>query len=90
MPRLRNISGADMAVFYPPGTPNSMAVKSGEYLEIKGEPKELADAWQVGDGDDARLYPKALWQIEKGAKTKSAETKAEPKNGNSTQDTEVR
>lgn len=94
MSRLRNISPTDLAVFYPPGNPNSMSVKAGEYLEVKGEVTEIEDAYQVGEGDDTRLYAKALWQLEKSKSSKSSsDTKTETKptgNGNGNTDAEVR
>lgn len=64
MPKLRNVSGNDLAVFYPPGNSNSVRVPAGESLEVTGEVTHLPDAYQLGQGDDARLYPHALWALE--------------------------
>lgn len=44
----------------------SLFVNSGQVIEVPGDlaPEQPADAYQVGTGDDARLWPHAQWSLE--------------------------
>jgi hypothetical protein len=64
MPRFRNI-GAAAHVYKPAGDPDSLFVDAGQIVETPGElaPEQPADAYVVGEGDQARAWPKALWEL---------------------------
>lgn len=44
-------------------------VASGEVVDVNGDlTAELEDGYVVGDGDNARIWPKAQWELVKAAK----------------------
>lgn len=65
MPRLRNISPNEFSLFAPAGEADSMAVSPGDDIDVPGElaAEQPSDAYQIGEGDDARLWPHSLWQL---------------------------
>lgn len=67
---LKNVSGE--AIYL--GRPDGRRVEDGEVIHVEGALAKDSpdDAYLIGTGDDARLYPKALWSNSGGSK------KAEP------------
>lgn len=58
--RFKNISGEDLRV----GRADGPLVKAGEVTTVDGDVAvELDDAWVIGEGDDARAWPKATWEL---------------------------
>ena len=80
MARLRNITPHDLAVYYPPGHANAVNVPAGEVLEIAGDVTESDDAYTAGEGDSARAYPKAVWALERDARTVTGGSEPQKKN----------
>lgn len=74
MARLKNITGADLAAYKPAEEPGSVLVPAGQMLEVRGNVVEQEDAYLVGTGADARLFPKAVWQLVKEAERPSSRT----------------
>jgi hypothetical protein len=63
MPRFRNL-GAAAHVYRQAGHPESLFVDAGQIVDAPGQvSEEKADAYVVGVGDDARAWPKALWEL---------------------------
>jgi hypothetical protein len=64
MPRFRLRSDAAVDLFFPAGHTDSLHVAPGDVVDVPGElaPEQPDDAFLVGEGDDARLWPKALWE----------------------------
>lgn len=54
--------------------PDSLLVESGQVIEVPGDlaPEQPADAYQVGTGDDARLWPHAQWSLVEDKPVKAA------------------
>jgi hypothetical protein len=51
-------------VFAPPGDYDAFPVNVGEEIEVPGDvSQETEDAYIVGEGDEARAWPKALWAL---------------------------
>ena len=68
MARLNNVSGNPVDLYASAGEANSYRVGAGEIVEVPGEcadPEQLPDAYSIGDGDDARLWPKSAWELTK-------------------------
>lgn len=66
MARLKNTSGGAVTLFGPPGTPDAMRVEADQIIEVPGNVSiDEADHVVIGDGDDARAWPKATWQVTK-------------------------
>lgn len=66
MARLKNTSGGAVTLFGPPGTPDAMRVEADQIIEVPGNVSVDADGYVViGDGDNARAWPKATWQVTK-------------------------
>jgi hypothetical protein len=79
MARLRNDSGRDLVLFGPVGHPDAFHVAEGAIVEIPGdavlgkglegdpdveEPNGIpTDAFQIGTGDDARIFSTEMWSI---------------------------
>jgi hypothetical protein len=65
MLRLRNASPNELDVFAPAGEADSLHVQPGQEITVNGDlaADQPADAYQVGEGDDARLWPHSLWQL---------------------------
>ena len=60
MARLKNISGVDVHV----GRADGPLVAAGDVTQVDGEvTEELADAYIVGEGDEARAWPKSTWEL---------------------------
>lgn len=60
MAKFKNISGEQLHL----GRPDGRAIDAGEVIDAGGEvDDELDDAWIVGEGDDARAWPKATWEL---------------------------
>lgn len=72
MPKFKNISGDTLEVrglrAY-----DTTPVEAGKYAEVDGEVtaglEDDADAYVVGEGDQARAWPKALWELDAPKKT---------------------
>lgn len=70
--RFTNISGDGVVLFAPTGHPDAMQVAADGEVEVPGDiTSELDDAYIVGEGDDARAWPKATWAL--GGAPKSEE-----------------
>jgi hypothetical protein len=68
VPRFKNISGEDRRV----GRADGPLVKHGDVTEVDGDVvEELDDAWIVGEGDDARAWPKGTWNLLDKPKSKA-------------------
>lgn len=64
MARFRNTTSNHLALIRPAGHPDSHQVDAGGEVEVRGEVTETThDAYIVGEGDSARAYPKALWEL---------------------------
>jgi hypothetical protein len=64
--RFKNDTDADLVLFGPTGHPDAFTCKSGDIVEIPGDiTAETDDAFIVGDGDDARAWPKTVWVVTK-------------------------
>lgn len=60
MPRFKNVSGDELHMQHAEGP----TVGSGDVVQVDGEiTGELADAWLVGEGDQARAWPKVTWEL---------------------------
>lgn len=70
MPTFRNIGAdvhAEKSALY-----GGQLVASGETFEVSGEvTEEIVDGYVVGSGDNARIWPKAQWELVKAAKAAS-------------------
>jgi len=65
--RFTNVSGEELLLFARAGQAESLPVPPGGTVDVPGEvTAETDDAVVVGDGDVARAWPKALWQVEGG------------------------
>jgi hypothetical protein len=67
--------GAPVHLFKPAGDPDELLVEHGQVVEVPGVVvAELDDAYVIGDGDNARAWPMAQWELEKpAAKARGAE-----------------
>lgn len=98
MAKFTNISGHALDVFAPSSKSDqleSVRVEPGETLDVpgvattqylkddKGKDTDQAEAYTVGDGARARLYPAALWSLE-GASAKKQQSKRTPDTGDTT------
>jgi hypothetical protein len=56
---LRNVSGEPLNL----GRPDGRLVDVDEVIHVEGDVSKDSpdDAYVIGDGDDARAYPKSLW-----------------------------
>jgi hypothetical protein len=65
MPRLRNISPHELDVFRPAGEADTFHVAAGQEITVNGDlaAEQPADAYQIGEGDDARLWPHSVWAL---------------------------
>lgn len=64
--RFKNISDVDVHV----GRLDGPTVEAGKVTAVDGEVTEQTDdAYIVGEGDDARAWPKATWELLPEAKT---------------------
>lgn len=65
MPKLRNISGTHLSLFAPAGERDSIPVEPDQVVDVPGElaPDQYPDAHVIGVGDDARAWPKAIWEL---------------------------
>ena len=59
--KLKNVSGEVLYV----GRPDGKRVDVGEVIEVDGAVAKDGpeDAFLIGEGDDARLWPKAHWDV---------------------------
>lgn len=59
MARFKNISGADRHV----GRADGRVVEAGSVMAVDGDvTEEIEDAYIVGQGDEARAWPKETWE----------------------------
>lgn len=66
MARFTNVSGEELLLFARAGQAESFAVPPGGTVEVPGDvTAETDDAVVVGDGDDARAWPAALWELDR-------------------------
>lgn len=64
MARMVNI-GAPVHLFKPGADLDSLLVERGQVVEVPGAvAAELDDAYVIGDGDNARAWPMAQWELE--------------------------
>jgi hypothetical protein len=75
--KLKNL-GEDVHVYKPAGDAAAVLVAHGETLEVPGE--VTSDI--VGEGDDARAFPKDRWSLD--APKASSKAKADGKAGDNT------
>ncbi len=54
---LRNKSGEVLHL----GRPDGPRVEADEIVKVDGKVTETDDAYVIGEGDDARAYPKSTW-----------------------------
>lgn len=60
MARFKNVSGEDRRV----GRAEGSLVEAGKVTAVDDEvTKELEDAYIVGEGDEARAWPKDTWEL---------------------------
>jgi hypothetical protein len=78
MPKLRNVSGAPVDLFQPAGGADSIRVEPDAVIDVPGElsAEQPPDAYQVGAGDAARLWPHALWALVDEPVAKAAKSTA--------------
>lgn len=86
MARLKNISGVPVDLYARTGEFESYRVEPGDTVEVPGEvthPKEEgADFFTIGEGDDARSWPLASWEVLGESKARSGSgRKADEKDG---------
>lgn len=64
MLELTNI-GPAVDVYGPPDHPDSLHVESGQVISVPGDlaAEQPDDAYLVGEGDDARLWPHSQWRL---------------------------
>lgn len=73
MLKFKNV-GADVFAFKRADLGGTL-VASGDVVEVAGDlTEELTDGYVVGEGDHARVWPKAQWELVKSA-AKSASVK---------------
>lgn len=67
---LKNVSGGGLYL----GRPDGRYIDDGEVIHVEGKlaakKDQPDDAYLIGEGDDARLYPHAIWKLT-GDNTKS-------------------
>lgn len=65
MPRLRNISPSEFSLFAPAGEADSLTVSPDQVIDVPGQLAAVqpTDAYQIGEDDDARLWPHSIWQL---------------------------
>jgi hypothetical protein len=73
--RLRHEHAVDL--FQPAGGQDSMTIESGAIADVPGElaKDQPSDAYLVGEGDDARTWPHALWELVEDKPAKAAPAK---------------
>lgn len=60
MARFKNVSGTDLRV----GRADGPLVRASEVTTVEGDAvADLGDAWVIGEGDEARAWPKATWEL---------------------------
>lgn len=59
MARFKNVSGEGRRV----GRSDGQLVAAGEVTQVDGAVTESGDAYVVGEGDEARAWPKATWEL---------------------------
>jgi hypothetical protein len=65
MPRFRLRSDCSpVALFFPQGHHDSLYVEPGDVIDVPGDvvADSPDDAFVIGTGDEARAWPKALWE----------------------------
>ncbi|MGW0805949.1 hypothetical protein [Nonomuraea sp. NPDC002799] len=65
MARFKNISGEDRRV----GRADGRLVEAGSVTAAGDMAEETDDAYIVGEGDEARSWPKSTWELVPEAKT---------------------
>ncbi len=86
MARLKNISGVPVDLYARTGEAESYRVGPGETVEVPGDvthpDAEGADFFTIGEGDDARAWPSASWEVLGESKPRSGSgRKADEKDG---------
>jgi hypothetical protein len=81
MPRLTNVSGTDLVLYAQQGEAGAYEVADGQTIEIPGEivngDDDDADFHLIGEGDNARSWPKSTWQVANQGGTPRSTTKRE-------------
>lgn len=85
MARLKNISGVPLDLYAKTGEADSYRVGPGETVEVPGDvvhaKDEGADFFTIGEGDDARVWPLASWEVlGETARSRGSGRKADEKN----------
>lgn len=64
MPDLVNVGDA-VDVYAPSRSSDSLPVETGQTITVPGElaAEQPDDAYLIGEGDDARLWPHSRWQL---------------------------
>jgi hypothetical protein len=62
VPKLKNTL-EPVHLYRPEGDPGSRFVQAGEHVEVPRISAETEDAYIVGEGDNARAFPKSRWQL---------------------------
>lgn len=74
MARFKNVSGEDRRV----GQVDGRLVEAGTVTAVSGDvTEETSDAYIVGDGDEARAWPKETWELVPEAGVKSSKKAGE-------------
>jgi hypothetical protein len=63
--RLRNISPNEFSLFARAGESDALTVSPDQVIDVPGELAAVqpADAYQIGEDDNARLWPHSVWQL---------------------------
>lgn len=75
MPDFVNVGGP-VDVYSTSGYPDSLHVETGQTVTVPGDlaAEQPADAYLIGEGDDARLWPHSRWQLATAPQSKKADT----------------
>lgn len=81
-------NGEDVDHYFPAGHGDSLPVTAGQTVDV-GDVNvvEQDDCWVVGEGDDARAWPKSRWSYQDtGKKETASKTSAKEKSAPASQD----
>lgn len=77
---LKNVSGGPVAL----GRADGRRIDDGEVIHVEGKVSKDSpdDAYLIGEGDDARLYPHSVWKMTSpGSKSEPDVTAPSKENG---------
>lgn len=80
MPDFVNITDHEVDVYATAGWPDTLRVLPGQTITAPGElaDEQPEDAYLIGTGDDARLWPKSQWQLKEAPKAPAKAAKTDP------------